>query len=73
MSAVLGVRKQTALLSQDSLRDFEKIPNEWTASVRSKESFVHLNDYKFQEFALGKEQTRNKIRNSRYARLLIFN
>ncbi len=37
MSAVLEVRKQTALLSQDSLRDFVKIPNEWTASVRSKD------------------------------------
>ncbi len=34
MSAVPGVRKQTTLLSQDSLRDFEKISNEWTASVR---------------------------------------
>ena len=65
---MLGVRKQTALLSQDSLRDFEKIPNEWTASVRSKENCIHLNDYQFQEFVLGKEQPRNKIRNSRYAR-----
>ena len=36
MSAVLEVRKQTALLSQGSLRDFVKIPNEWTASVRRR-------------------------------------
>ena len=37
MSVVLGVRKQTTLLSPNPLRDFVKIPNEWTASVGSKD------------------------------------
>ena len=40
MFLMQGVRKQATLLSQDSFRDFEKIPNEWTVSVRNKENFA---------------------------------
>ena len=48
MSAVL-VRKQTALLSPNPLRDFVKIPNEWTASVRRKQMIQNV----VQRFSLG--------------------
>ena len=36
------------------------------------ENRFNLHDDKFQEFSLGKGQTRNKIRNNHYVHLLIF-